>query len=105
MKFSIEKIVNEKIKNWSKDKCPIYKIYGIPAGDKVPLQIFIFYKKDKDLQTNIASGLVEQTKTAFIRILDEVGYFKKHPHDVTFEFDSHQNIKKNYKGSYFFRLR
>jgi len=102
-----DKIVSnakDKIIDWSKDKSSIYRVEWIPPVHGL-LQVLIVYKKDKDLQANIASGLVEQTKAEFLRILEEVGYFKENPRDVYFEFDSHENIKKNYEGSYFLRLR
>ena len=103
-----DKIVSnakDKIIDWSRDKSSIYRVEWIPPVYGTSLDVLIVYKRDKDLQANIALGLVEQTKAEFLRILEEVGYFKENPRDVYFEFDSHENVKKNYEGNYFLRLR
>lgn len=67
--------------------------------------VFIFFPKDNDLRTHAHSGAIKNLETEYLAILKRLDYpFDEFP-DVFFEFDSDENVTKNYGGSYFFRLR
>jgi len=105
MELATEKLVEKKIIDWSKDICPIYKIYYNGARFGLQFEVYIFYETDKGLQANIASGKTELTKIEFLRILQELNCSHELASGVRFEFDSHENVIKNYEGNYFLRLR
>ena len=44
-------------------------------------------------------------KEVYLKLLKENGYPFEHFPDVVFEIDSDENVRKNYGGSYFNRLR
>jgi hypothetical protein len=47
----------------------------------------------------------DEMKNCYLSLLRDFGYpFDKFP-NVVFEFDSDENVRKNYAGSYFYRLR
>ena len=69
------------------------------------LGVFIFFPKDSDLRAHAKSGATTILEKEFKAILLKLEYpFDKFP-DVYFEFDSDENVQKNYEGNYFFRLR
>ena len=48
---------------------------------------------------------IDEMKNRYLAFLREFEYpFDKFP-NVVFEFDSDENVRKNYAGSYFYRLR
>ena len=95
----------EQICSFAKeDFCPIYKIHTISIFGK-SLEVNIFFKTNKELSENNISGKTEEIKNKFINILKELGYFLEFPDKIMFFFDSHENVKKKYKGNYFLRLR
>lgn len=73
--------------DWSKDTC-----------------ILIFFPTDADLAQHKATGRIQDIEKAYRQFLIDAKYpTKRFP--VSFEFDSHENVVKNFEGSYFFRLR
>jgi hypothetical protein len=67
--------------------------------------VWIFFETDKELRSCEHSSLVDQIKTQYLCILRELNYpFDLFP-NVIFQFDSHENVQRNYQGSYFYRLR
>lgn len=78
-----------------------------PAEWDPNLVVLIFYEYDADVQTYDRNGTREWVEDKFIEELNEVKAqfrFTELP-KIQFEFDSVENVKKNYQGSYFFRLR
>lgn len=69
------------------------------------LEIFIFYKTDMDVAEGAANGFSEEIKRKMLSELAELGYPDLVNSDVRFILDSHENVVKNFKGSYFYRLR
>lgn len=69
------------------------------------LSVWLFYDTDKiksDYETNGTNDLV---KKQCLHLLTELNYPTDYLKDVTFFIDSDENVKKNYEGSYFYRLR
>ena len=104
--------LEKKIILWAEQQnCSFHRIDFFPHGDgeivkyAKSLEIYVFYRKNKELTEYQANGIAEKTKDEIKRILAELGYFKEFSEDIRFEFDTHENVKKNYKGSYFYRFR
>ncbi|MCR9145486.1 MAG: hypothetical protein NXI24_24820 [bacterium] len=66
---------------------------------------FIFYDHDHQIQEAEKSGLAERIKDEVLYALEEVGRGERGTLQVEFEFDSHDNVERNYEGDYFLRLR
>jgi septum formation topological specificity factor MinE len=99
-----ENIKREMILWSKKEAIPIYRVEFV-SGLTKHLVVFIFYKKDEELKAQIENDKIEKTKEEIIQILNKHGYVEQYSDGITIEFDSHENVKKNYKGNYFFRLR
>lgn len=81
----------------------IYKFLYICQFGQL-LEIFVFYKSIEQLNENIQNQNTEKTKKWIIQRLNNIGYMKEFGDNIRFEFDSDENVKKNYKGNYYFRL-
>lgn len=96
-------IMEGKFREWGEfDGVKVFRV-EINAGYGV-LGVFIFYKTDKELNIYRENGVIEKAKQNFIRILGDLGYFEEFDDEVGFIFDSHENVKKNFKGNYYYRL-
>jgi hypothetical protein len=82
----------------------IYRFFHLSQFGE-SLEIYIFYKSNVLLQRNLENGITEKIKTLILEKLNQLGYFSEFSSNVLFEFDSDENVKKNYKGNYFLRLR
>jgi hypothetical protein len=65
----------------------------------------LFYEHDHQIQEAEESGLAERIKDEVLYALEEVGRGERGTLQVEFEFDSHDNVERNYEGDYFLRLR
>ena len=96
-------------------------VFSWAAGQQIPLYriefvatfaewdhgigVFVFYETRAQLVAAEASGANRRLKMFFLDELEAANYpFAEFP-DVSFEFDSHENVVRNFKGSYFYRLR
>jgi len=67
--------------------------------------VWFFLKTDADVECCFADGSETIMKNTFLQILGKNDYpFVEFP-NVHFQFDSHENVERNYQGSYFYRLR
>ena len=67
--------------------------------------VFVFYESNDQIRAAVRSGLsAEITKTVY-KELEAVGRGDRDQNEVAFEFDSHENVEKNYEGDYYLRLR
>jgi hypothetical protein len=65
-------------------------------------EIYVFLATDSDLQR--FEGKLHSIEERYREFLSNALYpFDRWP--VTFHFDSHENVVKNYQGNYFYRLR
>lgn len=93
-----------RIKHWAKkNNCKIYKIECIPIfGEE--LDMLIFYKTNLELEMFKTKKITDLTKKEFITILEEIGYTTEFNNNIRINFDSDENVKKNYQGNYGLRL-
>ena len=93
---------------WSKEKGnPIFKIEFVATFEDWDngIGVYIFFRNDKDKEKSESTGFHIKIKQYYLHLLEEFTYpFDKFPY-VIFIFDSDENVRRKYEGSYFFRLR
>jgi len=66
--------------------------------------VYAFLHDIADVE-ELQTAQVEEMKNTYLEYLTKYGYpFETFP-NVAFEIDSDENVRKNYSGSYFYRLR
>lgn len=85
--------------HWSKkNNCKIYNIECVPIfGEE--LDILIFYKTNLELEMFKTKKITDLTKKEFIAILEEIGYTTEFNNNIRINFDSDENVQKNYQGT------
>ena len=95
------------IKQWDylskKNNSKIYNIECVPHSG-ISVDIYIFYKTDKELNIYKESNIIDLTKDAVMNILTEIGYVEEFNDKVRFSFDSDENVQRKYLGNYGLRL-
>jgi hypothetical protein len=77
------------------------------AWDK-NLGVLFAYETDAELVLRNSDGTSEWLKSEFAEALDKCKLilpFSKMPEHIDYSFDSQEHIVRNFKGSYFLRLR
>ncbi len=69
------------------------------------LSVWLFYDTDKTKSDYEINGTNEIVKNQYLHLLTELNYPTDYLKEVTFIIDSDENVKKNYEGNYFYRLR
>lgn len=69
------------------------------------LSVWLFYDTDKTRSDYEINGTNDLVKNQYLHLLTELNYPTDYLEEVTFFIDSDENVKKNYEGSYFYRLR
>jgi len=84
--------------------CQLNNIYILVQRD-VNFRVYVFFKKDADLEDCKRNGITDAIAQFVREELERVGRGRKEDTSVAFEFDSHENVDRNFEGSYFNRLR
>jgi hypothetical protein len=95
--LSWAKSVNIKIHN-------IYTVIPFVITDK-SLSVWLFFETDYLVNQYYQDGTVDKVKDHYLLSLQKMSYPFAYLQSVTFEVDSHENVEKNFEGSYFYRLR
>ena len=91
--------------NWSHtNNIHLFAVHFVPLPD-FSLEVYVFYERDIDITQNQQNGVSDRIKQVFLKTLYDLNYMKIFNNNVTFTFDSNENVINNYQGSYFFRLR
>ncbi len=69
------------------------------------VSIWCFYETHDQLQRSGAMQWSERLASHFTELLLGLGYAASWLPEARFYFDSHENVVRNYEGSYFYRLR
>jgi hypothetical protein len=69
------------------------------------MSVWLFFDTDKNIQKFEQTGITKMVKDKYLNILSELDYPEDYLSEVTFIIDSEENVKQNYEGSYFYRLR
>jgi hypothetical protein len=86
---------------------PLYKIDCVVVFEEWSngIGVYIFFENEEDRLMAQEKGILKEIENYHSGILREMGYpFNKYP-EVNYIFDSDENVRKNYEGNYFFRLR
>lgn len=83
---------------------PVREAHLIPVGAD-GLEVYVFYHHDDDVRKCCANGASQTIEEMFMAELKRSGRGTEFGENVRFEFDSHENVSRNYKGSYFLRLK
>ena len=96
--------VSENIKErFGRDK--IHRVFMFYSPETDTFYARIFFLKDDQIEEAKKSGLAAQIEDAVYKALEDVGRGDRDTIEVVFEFDSHENVEKNYDGDYYDRLR
>lgn len=90
-----------------KDKFgPVSPLHWIAiSGSDNGIGVVIFFRTDSDITKCETNGTCEQMRTFIYDKLEEFGRGRRSEIDVSVEFDSFENVEKNFEGSYFLRMR
>jgi hypothetical protein len=92
---------------WCSEKdIPLFKLHHVITWEDWDngIGVYIFLDKQSDVR-KLKNNQIEEIKSKYMDLLKEHDYpFDKFP-NVIFEIDSDENVRKNYSGNYFFRLR
>ena len=66
---------------------------------------YVFYEMDSQISEANETGLAKEIELLVFGELERVGRGSKNVIKVNFEFDSHENVVRNYEGDYYNRLR
>ena len=69
------------------------------------LGVWLFFDNDQLVQTYNKNGVTDNVKQKYLDFLKNDNYPADYLAQVTFFVDSHENVVKNFEGSYFYRLR
>ncbi len=81
----------------------IYKLFYIGIYGK-EVYIYVFYKTNKDLSNNLKTGITDNICKDIKNRLNEIGYIDEFNDNIIIEFDSDENVKKNFHNNYYLRL-
>ncbi|HID08503.1 MAG TPA: hypothetical protein EYP10_15305 [Armatimonadetes bacterium] len=97
--------VSEQIKNRF-EKSGVHEVFMFYSS-KTPNTFYsrIFYRWTRQIEEAEKSGLASRIKDAVYEELERVGRGDRKTIKVDFEFDSHENVERDYGGNYFNRLR
>ena len=91
--------------DWSNNNnAHLFSIHFVSMFD-FSVEVYVFYKSDFDVITNQNNGISDNIKQIFLKTLNDLSYMKYFNDNITFIFDSNENVINNYQGSYFLRLR
>jgi hypothetical protein len=83
--------------------CPLHNIYVLWQRD-VDFRIYVFFKTDKDIEICKGNGIVGQIEDCAYDELERAGRGKRGAITVAFEYDSDENVDRNFDGDYLYRL-
>ena len=100
-------LADQAFRDWcSSNDVPLlgiqYVITWEDWDDGIGVYVFMETMSQRD---RLSPEEIDEMKRRYLSFLREFEYpFDKFP-NVVFEFDSDENVRKNYAGSYFYRLR
>lgn len=101
--FNLDRI-RVLFKQHFKNRCPLYEFYILPQRD-VNFRSYVFFEKNSDIEKYMAEGIIQEMKEFLLKHLEIFGRGSRAETTVAFELDSDENVKANYKGDYFLRMR
>jgi hypothetical protein len=86
---------------------PLHRIeFVVPSVDTdLGLSAWFFFETDEQLRRSKAMGWPQRLSTRFTEVVVGLGCPATWLPEIRFVLDSHENIIRNYEGSYIYRLR
>ena len=105
--FAYLDLARKQLVSWSNNRnVPLHCIeYVVGFGDDYCLSTWLFFETDKQRDMAETANWLTELTTLFIDTLRSVGYAEEWMSKIQFSHDSHENVIRNYKSSYFYRLR
>ena len=97
-------VVKDTVVSRFKNACPLHDFHILPQGEE-GFRAYVFFNTDADVQKCTEVGIVEEIKACVYEDLQRVGRGKIGETTVAFELDSDENVRANFEGDYFLRLR
>lgn len=79
--------------------------FFILDSSETSFRAYVFFENEKDRKKACRTGVTEDIENCVYEELEAAARGSKENLDVAFEFDSHENVKNDYEGDYFNRLR
>ena len=95
--------VKDRIKSQFEDSGVLDELF-ISSQSETSFTAIVFLNKDDDIAEAEQSGLTAKIKDAVYGELGKVGRGDRNAIEVAFEFDSYENVRRNY-GNYYNRIR
>lgn len=106
--FDIIAKAKKELNYWVNLEVPNYHslqfIFPFVEGDK-HIKTWIFYKMNQDIYENEVNGSTSAIKSKFLNLIKKYEMPIEVIQRMEFEVDSDENVKENYEGNYFYRLR
>lgn len=82
----------------------LHELFIFPRSERHPFAACVFYRWERQINEAESSGLADEIRSAVFEELEKVRG-DEGAINVDFEFDSHENVERNYGGNYDKRLR
>jgi len=96
--------VRERIKYRFCDREVLHEFFILDCSE-YSFRAYVFYRWDRQIAEAEESGLESKIVDCVFEELEKAGRGARNKVKVEFEFDSHENIERNYEGDYFMRLK
>ena len=108
LQFEIIEKVEPLVAQWSEDqdiKLDRIEVIVPFVESEFDLQVVFFLPTDSLLETYRQDRTIHNLEKKYLSCLKEHDYPQEWLERVTFEFDSKENVDRNYEGNYFYRMR
>lgn len=92
------------VKRRFENECPLYNVYVLWQRD-VDFRAYVFFDEDKDIDVCKRNGIVDKIENCVYDELAIAGRGKRDEIVVAFEYDSDENVVRNFGGDYLLRLK
>jgi len=96
--------VSENVKQRFVHRCPLHNLY-LFLDSKADFRMYVFFKTDADISQCKANGMTTAIEDAVYEELERYGRGKRSECVIAFEYDSDENVQRNFEGDYLLRLR
>ncbi len=97
-------LVNEIVKQHFEKICPLHYFIIMPQRNN-EFWAGVFFENDEVLLASKRNGITEDIECFVYAELERQGRGKREDINIVFEFDSDENVERNFGGDYFLRLR
>ena len=96
--------VRDKILECFQNSGELHEFFILDSSEK-SFRAYVFYRWERQIKKAEESGLAIKIKNAIFNELQNFGRGSRETIQLEIEFDSHENVEKNYDGDYYCRLR